>query len=95
MAYGAFSEWGVMPARHALPVPEPAPEVVALLTSGLTASIGTPTKWFLVRTVVVQRGSSSCKSKFVRKDEGSGAHRKLGLATALSLCFVDISSIPK
>ena len=40
MAYGAFSEWGVVPARHALPVPEPAPEVVALLTSGLTASIG-------------------------------------------------------
>ena len=40
MAYGAFSEWGVVPARHALPVPEPAPQVVALLTSGLTASIG-------------------------------------------------------
>lgn len=42
MAYGAFSEWGVVPARHALPVPETAPEVVALLTSGLTASIGAP-----------------------------------------------------
>jgi len=40
MAYGAFSEWGAAPARHALRVPSAAPEVVALLTSGLTASIG-------------------------------------------------------
>lgn len=42
MTYGAFSEWGVVPARHALPVPAVAPEIVALLTSGLTASIGEP-----------------------------------------------------
>ncbi len=40
LAYGAFSEWAVMPARYALPVPVLAPEIVALLTSGLTASIG-------------------------------------------------------
>ena len=40
MAYGAFCEWGVVRAKHALPVPVLAPEVVALLTSGLTASIG-------------------------------------------------------
>ncbi len=40
MAYGAFAEWGAAPARHALRVPSAAPEVVALLTSGLTASIG-------------------------------------------------------
>ncbi|CAL5218387.1 g58 [Coccomyxa viridis] len=40
LAYGAFSEWAVVPARHALPVPVLAPEIVALLTSGLTASIG-------------------------------------------------------
>jgi len=42
MAYGAFSEWGAASARHALRVPSAAPEVVALLTSGLTASIGAP-----------------------------------------------------
>ena len=41
LAYGAFSEWGVVRTKHALPVPVLAPEVVALLTSGLTASIGT------------------------------------------------------
>ena len=40
LAYGAFSEWGVVRAKHALPVPVVAPEVVALLTSGLTACIG-------------------------------------------------------
>lgn len=42
LAYGAFAEWGVVRAKHALPVPVLAPEVVALLTSGLTASIGAP-----------------------------------------------------
>ncbi|CAK0737375.1 hypothetical protein CVIRNUC_000902 [Coccomyxa viridis] len=40
LAYGAFSEWAVVPAKHALAVPMLAPEIVALLTSGLTASIG-------------------------------------------------------
>jgi NADPH:quinone reductase-like Zn-dependent oxidoreductase len=34
-----FSEFAVVPARRALKVPCAAPEVVALLTSGLTASI--------------------------------------------------------
>ena len=42
LAYGAFSEWGIIRAKHALPVPVLAPEIVALLTSGLTASIGAP-----------------------------------------------------
>ena len=40
LAYGAFSEWAVVNAKHALPVPILAPEIIALLTSGLTASIG-------------------------------------------------------
>eukprot|EP00879_Flechtneria_rotunda_P012556 GHRR01013111.1.p1 GENE.GHRR01013111.1~~GHRR01013111.1.p1 ORF type:complete len:519 (+),score=205.96 GHRR01013111.1:42-1598(+) len=34
-----FSEYGLAPARRVLPIPCPAPEVVALLTSGLTASL--------------------------------------------------------
>ena len=38
MEYG-FSEFGVHKARNLIPVPEPSPEMVALLTSGLTASI--------------------------------------------------------
>lgn len=40
MGYGCFSDWGVLPASSAIPVATPAPEIVALLTSGLTASIG-------------------------------------------------------
>ncbi|GLC40673.1 hypothetical protein PLESTB_000034100 [Pleodorina starrii] len=39
LSYGSFSEYGMEPARTALPVPRVAPELVALLTSGLTASI--------------------------------------------------------
>jgi NADPH:quinone reductase-like Zn-dependent oxidoreductase len=34
-----FSEYGLVSARRVLPIPCPAPEVVALLTSGLTASL--------------------------------------------------------
>lgn len=52
MAYGAFSEWGVVPAKHALPVPVLAPEVIALLTSGLTASIGAPAPASSLATMV-------------------------------------------
>lgn len=53
MAYGAFSEWGTLSAKHALPVPVLAPEVIALLTSGLTASIGT-----LFRSPILHMGSN-------------------------------------
>jgi len=40
MMYGSFSDYQVVAAKHVLPVPLAAKEVVALLTSGLTASIG-------------------------------------------------------
>ncbi|KAJ4847423.1 hypothetical protein Tsubulata_036301 [Turnera subulata] len=39
MTYGSFAEFTVVPAKNILPVPRPDPEVVAMLTSGLTASI--------------------------------------------------------
>jgi len=39
MEFGAFSEYGIVKARKAIPLPAPTPEAVALLTSGLTASI--------------------------------------------------------
>lgn len=35
-----FSEYSLLPAKTATPVPAVVPDVVALLTSGLTASIG-------------------------------------------------------
>lgn len=40
MTFGGFADYAVLPARQALPIPHPGPEMVALLTSGLTASIG-------------------------------------------------------
>ena len=40
MTFGGFADYAVLSARQALPIPHPGPEMVALLTSGLTASIG-------------------------------------------------------
>jgi hypothetical protein len=40
LQYGQFAEWGVEAAKRLLPVPAASREVVALLVSGLTASIG-------------------------------------------------------
>ncbi|WVZ21833.1 hypothetical protein V8G54_000377 [Vigna mungo] len=39
MTFGGYAEFIMIPSKHALPVPRPDPEVVAMLTSGLTASI--------------------------------------------------------
>ncbi|KAF5727247.1 zinc-binding alcohol dehydrogenase domain-containing protein 2 [Tripterygium wilfordii] len=39
MTYGAYAEFIMVPSKHILPVARPDPEVVAMLTSGLTASI--------------------------------------------------------
>jgi hypothetical protein len=46
MTFGSYAEFTQVPAKHLLPVPRPDPEVVAMLTSGLTASIGLE-KFFL------------------------------------------------
>jgi Zn-dependent alcohol dehydrogenase len=40
VTFGGFSDYAVVDERHAIPVPEATPEMVANLTSGLTASIG-------------------------------------------------------
>ncbi|KAH6818938.1 ARP protein [Perilla frutescens var. frutescens] len=39
MTYGSYAEFTAVPSKHILPVARPDPEVVAMLTSGLTASI--------------------------------------------------------
>ncbi|KAL3843924.1 hypothetical protein ACJIZ3_001327 [Penstemon smallii] len=39
MTYGSYAEFTMVPSKHILPVARPDPEVVAMLTSGLTASI--------------------------------------------------------
>lgn len=40
MVYGAYCDWGITKPGWVLAVQTCAPEIVALLTSGLTASIG-------------------------------------------------------
>ncbi|CDY32846.1 BnaC08g02680D [Brassica napus] len=37
MTFGAYAEYMIVSSKHVLPVPRPDPEVVAMLTSGLTA----------------------------------------------------------
>ncbi|KAE8667869.1 ARP protein (REF) isoform 2 [Hibiscus syriacus] len=39
MGFGCYAEFMKVPSNHILPIPRPVPEVVTLLTSGLTASI--------------------------------------------------------
>lgn len=39
MTFGSYAEFMMVPSKFVLPVPKPEPEVVAMLTSGLTASI--------------------------------------------------------
>nr|GEY88300.1 ARP protein [Tanacetum cinerariifolium] len=39
MTFGSYAEFAMVPSKHILPVARPDPEVVAMLTSGLTASI--------------------------------------------------------
>lgn len=39
MTYGGFAEWAVVSAKHVFPLPQASPDMVALMTSGLTASI--------------------------------------------------------
>lgn len=43
MTFGSYSEFIMVPSKHILPVARPDPEVVAMLTSGLTASIALET----------------------------------------------------
>lgn len=40
LTYDGFAEWAVTPAKVALRVPRATPDIIPLLTSGLTASIG-------------------------------------------------------
>ncbi|XVF01244.1 hypothetical protein REPUB_Repub04eG0071300 [Reevesia pubescens] len=39
MTYGGYAEFVTVPSKHILPIERPDPEVIAMLTSGLTASI--------------------------------------------------------
>ncbi|GAA0176371.1 oxidoreductase [Lithospermum erythrorhizon] len=40
MTFGSYAQFTSVPSKHILAVPSPDPEIIAMLTSGLTASIG-------------------------------------------------------
>ncbi|KAG9148209.1 hypothetical protein Leryth_014105 [Lithospermum erythrorhizon] len=40
MTFGSYAQFTSVPSKHILAVPGPDPEIIAMLTSGLTASIG-------------------------------------------------------
>ena len=59
MTFSGFADYAVLPARQALPIPHPGPEMIALLTSGLTASIGEVHRMVSIRLLSIRALTSS------------------------------------
>jgi NADPH:quinone reductase-like Zn-dependent oxidoreductase len=76
-----FSEYVLASARRVLPIPCPAPEVVALLTSGLTASLALEEVGGLLLTGAAA-GSSSGSSGSSGSSDGRQQRKKSVLVTA-------------
>lgn len=74
-----FSEYGLASAHRVLPIPCPAPEVVALLTSGLTASLALEEVGGLLLPGAAAGGSSSSGSSGGRQQQ---QQRRTVLVTA-------------
>ncbi|XP_078432642.1 ARP protein (REF) isoform X2 [Wolffia australiana] len=53
MLFGCYAEFMMVPSKHVMPVPRPDPEVLAMLTSGLTASIALETAGKMVSGEIV------------------------------------------
>eukprot|EP00198_Chlamydomonas_reinhardtii_P006628 XP_001695964.1 NADPH:quinone oxidoreductase [Chlamydomonas reinhardtii] len=80
LSYGSFSEYGIESARTALPVPCVAPELVALLTSGLTASIALEQAGRIQpgETVLVTAAAGGTGQFAVQLAKAAGCHVELG-----------------
>jgi NADPH:quinone reductase-like Zn-dependent oxidoreductase len=76
-----FSECALVAARRVLPVPCPAPEVVALLTSGLTASLALEEVGGLLLPGAAA-GSSGSNARQQQQQQGSKAKQRTVLVTA-------------
>lgn len=72
-----FSEYALVSARRVLPIPCPAPEVVALLTSGLTASLALEECGGLMLP-----GAAAAVTSSSSGSGGGGQQRKTVLVTA-------------
>jgi NADPH:quinone reductase-like Zn-dependent oxidoreductase len=75
-----FSEFALVAARRLLPVPCPAPEVVALLTSGLTASLALEEVGGLLLPGAAAAGSSGSNA---RQQQQQGGKSKAKQTTVL------------
>ena len=76
MQYGGFSEYSIVPAKQCLPMRRATPAVLALLTSGLTASISLEHTARLQygETVLVTAAAGGTGQFFVQLAKAKGAH---------------------
>mmetsp|Transcript_28821 Transcript_28821/g.73503 ORF Transcript_28821/g.73503 Transcript_28821/m.73503 type:complete len:670 (-) Transcript_28821:412-2421(-) len=76
LSYGAFADYTVVKAASALRVPHPTPQAVALLTSGLTASIALSEAGSLKRgeTVLVTAAAGGTGQFAVQLAKTAGCH---------------------
>lgn len=76
MQYGGFSEYSIVPAKQCLPMRRAAPAVLALLTSGLTASISLEHTARLKsgEIVLVTAAAGGTGQFFVQLAKAKGAH---------------------
>jgi NADPH:quinone reductase-like Zn-dependent oxidoreductase/short-subunit dehydrogenase involved in D-alanine esterification of teichoic acids len=76
MQYGGFSEYSIVPSKQCLPMQRATPAVLALLTSGLTASISLEQTARLKQgeTVLVTAAAGGTGQFFVQLAKAKGAH---------------------
>ncbi len=79
---GVVSRYGVHKAKHMIAVPEASPEVVAMLTSGLTASIALEQAGMRSKQVILVTAAAGGTGQFAVQV------RPKRLPLSLSLSFV-------
>lgn len=111
MLFGSFAEYILVPAKLAIRVPRIAPEIVALMTSGLTASIAIEHSARVQRgeTVLITAAAGGTGQFFVQLSKAAGCHviavcgseekakllRQLGADRIINYRVEDIQSVLK
>jgi NADPH:quinone reductase-like Zn-dependent oxidoreductase len=111
LQFGSFSEYTLVDSRHLFKVPKVMPEVVALLTSGLTASIALEQAAQITSsdTVLITAAAGGTGQFFVQLAKQKGAHviatcgsaekeaflRSLGADTVINYKLEDLKSVLK
>eukprot|EP00890_Picochlorum_soloecismus_P006507 jgi/Picsp_1/6858/NSC_04195-R1_arp protein len=111
LQFGSFSEYTLVDSRHLFKVPKVMPEIVALLTSGLTASIALEQAARITSsdTVLITAAAGGTGQFFVQLAKQQGAHviatcgsvekedllRSLGANTIINYKQEDLKSVLK